>query len=694
MPDRAAAQREHWVLTGLFIVALLTHGWLATRNLTAGFMPGHEFRQSQTALISYFIDRENDFSLLYEAPIVGKPWVSILLEVPFYEWSVVGLSRATGWSHVVSARLISLTCFYLMLPALWWLLGRVRMAPARRFLVLSLVVLCPVYIFYSRAFLMESMELMCCAWFLVGYVGMMERRRWTWFLLATVAGTGASLIKSATYAVWLVPAAACAAVWLWRDFRSGAGWRRLAETTFWGLAGVVVPLGALRLWIELTDPLKAAHASAWIFTSANLSLGNWGLDDFSARFSAKTWSILLDRWREALVAPWLIIVALVAGLAAWPAQRARIAGLAAVFFLAQLLFPFAYAYQEYYYYACAVFLMGALGFALDGLLDTRLPRWVCGLLVVALPLALVHNYWKTYRPYQLVQSDGGYPFTLALRDFTPRESVVVVSGADWAAMIPLYAERRALMIRNGLQYDRAYLERAFAELADEDVSALVLLDDQRKQTLARDLAIAAFDLEPVPTFSYVNADVYCTRRIAAKVRQGLVERGHYSGLLQSSPPPPERTTPQPVWIGAGLARAEFPRVSPAPLRGRFLYGMGTFPLSDGRVMNAHPDSELWVRAPSSASRIVWEHGMIDAAWQREGGRTDGVELSVTGILPGHGDRELFRRRLDPVARAADRGRQTEVIEYQPRPGEILRFTTAPGESYSYDWAYWVRIEVE
>lgn len=694
MTVRPSVQREHLILVGIFVAACLAHGWLATRNWTAGFMPGHEFRQAQTALISHYIDREDNFSVLYETPLVGKPWVSILLEVPVYEWSVVLLSRATGLPHIVAARSISLGCFYLCLPALWLLLGRLDVSPSRRLLVLALILCCPVYIFYSRAFLMESMELMCCAWFLVGFVRMMDRRRWTWFLLATLAGTGAALIKSATFAVWLLPAAAYGAWMLWRDLRARRGWGDPLQTLFWGLAGVTVPLGALRLWIELTDPIKAGHASAWIFTSKNLSLGNWGLTNIAARFSAGTWGTLGQRWQEALMPPWLIIAGLVAGLLAFPAQRWRVAGMAAVFFLAQLLFPFAYAYQEYYFYACAVFLLAGFGFVLHGLLDSRLPRGLCWLLVAVLPVAQLHTYWRVYHEQQNVRSDGGFSFTEALRELTPRESVIVVCGADWAAMIPLYAQRRALMVRNGLEYDPAYLGRALAELADEDVAALVLVQAQRGNTVIRDLAAAAFDLDRTPTYSHAIADVYCSRRYVNQMKEGLKVRGYYGDITVPAPASDPALKTELTRVSSSLARTYFGMVSPAPLRARFNFGLSLIPIEGGVGLNAHPDSDLWLRAPREATRIEWDFGLVSSAWEKEGDRTDGVEFAITGVSPDGGERLVYQRVLDPVSQPADRGQVHELIPYSPLPGEFLHFTTRPGRASSYDWAYWARIEVK
>ncbi|MEJ1971463.1 MAG: glycosyltransferase family 39 protein [Lacunisphaera sp.] len=327
----------------------------------------------------------------------------------------------------VAARTVTLACFYLTLPALYLLLGRLGLVPARRLLALALILVCPLYIFYSRSFLMDSMALMFCAWFLFGFIRLMDRRRWYWFLLAAFAGTGAALVKSAILAIWLWPAAAYGAWLLWRDLR-GRAWGAALETVFWGAAGVIVPLGMLRGWILLTDPLKERHASAWIFTSRNLAEGNWGLTDIAARFSGKTWGILADRWRDGIMPPWLILSLLAAGLVFLPRVRWPALALAGVFFLAQLLFPYAYAYQDYYFYSCALFLSLGLAYLFFGLLDSRAPRWLCWLLLAVPVFAQLKTYREGYYPGQIAQSEGGFPFTRALRDFLPKDSVIVVAG--------------------------------------------------------------------------------------------------------------------------------------------------------------------------------------------------------------------------------------------------------------------------
>src|SRR6188474_990680 len=100
MSASESPRRENVILTGIFVAALAIHLWAVTYNWKIPYMAGHEFRQAQTAITTYYIDQQSNFSLLYETPILGKPWVSILMEVPVYEWTVVLVSRALKVPHL------------------------------------------------------------------------------------------------------------------------------------------------------------------------------------------------------------------------------------------------------------------------------------------------------------------------------------------------------------------------------------------------------------------------------------------------------------------------------------------------------------------------------------------------------------------------------------------------------------------
>ena len=189
-----AGRREYPIAIALFAALLVFHTWAATRNWRSTDLPGNGFRQTQTAISALFIQREHNFSLAYPTPVLGKPW-SIPFEFPLYQWTTVVVSNTTGLALVKSGRAVSLACFYLSLPALWLLLGRLGVAPPRRLVVLGLVLSCPLYIFYARAFLIETMALMFALWFLQAFVAAIERHSVAWLLVANVAGIGAGLVK-------------------------------------------------------------------------------------------------------------------------------------------------------------------------------------------------------------------------------------------------------------------------------------------------------------------------------------------------------------------------------------------------------------------------------------------------------------------------------------------------------------------
>lgn len=680
-------------MCALFALALAYNLYGVTYHWTMGFMSGHEFRQAHTAVVAHYIDRQDNFSLAYETPIFGKPWVSLLLEVPFYEWGVVLLSRMTGLPHVVAARTITACCFYLTLPALWLLLGRLAVPKPRRLLFLALVVSAPVYIYYSRAFLMDSMALMCSAWWLLAFVRAMDERRWRWLALAVVAGTLAALIKSAILAVWMIPGAAYGAVSLWRDLRARGGWGAPLKTLLWGLATVAVALGCLRAWVAYTDPIKEAHASAWIFTSKNLSQGNWGLFDFKVLFSTELWRLLMACWEQAMMTRWLIAGLLLAGLLR-PAVRGRLLGMAGVFFAAQLLFPFAYAYQDYYFYACALFLHAALGFAVVGLIDSRLPRGLVAGVLILVFAAQVKTYWQGYRVDQSVVHHGGYPFTDVLRDLTPDNSVLVVAGADWAAMTPLYAQRKALMIRNGLEQDRVYLDRAFNDLAGEDVAALVLYGPLRTNRDFIELAAARLDMDSaMPTFTYHIADVYVSRKYARGLQMRLKHSRRYPDITVTADFGDGIPLKGLTEVTAETARKSLSNITPAPFKVNFEFGLDWMEYGASAVLSAHPNVDLWLEPPASAHRIKWSYGIFGGAYENAESQTNGVEFIIEGETPAGEHRQVYYRVLDPARNPADRGDQHVNVDYEPRPGEILRFATRPNGHNAYDWAYWIRIDV-
>ncbi len=691
-PLPANPGRERHILIAGFAVVLVLHFFLATRNWGSGFLIGHEFRQTLTAINAYYIDAQDNFTPRYESPVLGKPWV-IPLEFPLYEWSVVGLSRLMGWPHYQAARTVSLGCFYLCLPAVFLLLGHLGVPPPRRLLVLALILTCPLYIFYSRAFLMESMELMGSVWFFTTFVRTMQRRRIGWLVLAAASGTAAALIKNTTFFVWLLPAAGYGAWCLWTDLRTRAGAAAAATTLVWGLGSVVAPATALLWWIRFSDALKAPHASAHILTSTSLSTDNFQLYNLLYRLTPGSWGRLLERWHEGIMPAWIIGAVLLLCLAL--ARPRRWILLATACFLAgQLLFPNAYAHHDYYFYACAFFLLAALGLGLLGLLDSRLPRGLVWI-VMLVPLAAgLNTYRQSYYTWQNVRSAGGSGLTEALKAYTPKGSVLIIAGASWVPIIPYYAQRKALMIRSGLEWDWAYQDRAFRDLEGEDVGALVLVGDLRSNNELRRRTAARFDLDDTPTFSHPTADVYLSRHYRENAVVRLRAPHGFDGITTTAQPAPTEAGTPLVAVTPRMAAEIFPMMSPAPVSYRLQFGASFADVAGRPALGAHPDSDLTFALPPGAREAECAFGIMAGAYERAGTSTNGVRFSAAYELPDGTRREIFARTLRPFEEPHDRGDQSAVIPLaDPPAGARLVFVTGTNGDGSYDWAYWRKIQI-
>ena len=691
--DARPERRLNLFLFVLFCAALAVHFHFATMNWHYQFMAGHEFRQTQTALISYYIDKENNFSLDYSVPLLGKPWV-LPLEFPLYEWGVVWLSRATHLPQFEAARTISLACFYLTLPALYLLLGELGLSRPRRLLALACTLVCPVYIFYARAVLVDPMALLCSVWFLAAFVRTMQTHRWRWFVLCALCGTAAGLIKSLVWFAWVAPAAVYGAWRLVHELRGTDGWRGMARTAAWGLGVMILPVAASLAWTGYADTLKEVHPSAVLFTSHNLAHDNYGTFSLATRFSGEVWRTLFARWQESILPAWALGLLVLPGLFFLPSVRRPIAACAGCFLFIQALIPLAYAYQDYYFYTCAAFATVAIAFTFLGLLDSRLPRWLAVPLLLLPLAALIANYGQGYYPLQAVQSPGGSGLTETIKAYTPPNSVIIVAGNDWSAVIPYYAQRKALMIRYAFSTDQAYQKRAFADLADEEVSALVLVGDQRNNRDLVRLAAATFNLDDQPTYSHTDGDVYLSLFHRELTIRRLSENHGYHGIVAHAQPIAITFDGPLIPIPPGAARTAFDMVSPAPTHYRFSYGYDAWNEGDQRVLNAHVNSDLVVPAPAAATHIVWQFGIRPGAYEREGEKTNGVEFLIEGETPDGVRRTIFRRLLDPAAEPADRGTQKMNIPFQPTAGERLFFRTRPNGSGAFDWAYWNRIAVE
>jgi hypothetical protein len=272
--------------------------------------------------------------------------------------------------------------------------------------------------------------------------------------------------------------------------------------------------------------------------------------------------------------------------------------------------------------------------------------------------------------------------------------VIIVSGADWAAMIPYYSHHRALMIRNGLENDSTYLARAFKDLEDEDVSGLVLIGNQRQNKTLLDLAVPHFNLDRSPTFSWGDeANVYVSHLYRTKIVDVLNQPSGYSGIKVGRDDSPKPTEISVQSFPRATMAAAFKMIRPAPISYKMQFGYGTWEIDGRTLLIAHPDSDIWLPGKTTDRTIELSFGIRPDAFERANGRTNGVDFVVDAEAPDGSKREVYSRFLNPAVNEKDRGLQTATCKFQLNPEEKLVLRTRAHGDYAFDWAYWHSVTV-
>ncbi len=119
-------------------------------------------------------------------------------------------------------------------------------------------------------------------------------------------------------------------------------------------------------------------------------------------------------------------------------------------------------------------------------------------------------------------------------------------------------------------------------------------------------------------------------------------------------------------------------------------------IGDRPVTLLHVPAGIAFARTAADRRVKLEFGFMPGAYTGDG-HTPGADFVVALVAAGGTSREIFRRTLDPVARPADRGPQSAVIELPAgEAGDRIVLRTAPvnGGGNSWGWTYFSRCGID
>lgn len=423
-----------------------------------GFFPHltdqHAFRQAQTAIVAAHLQGWSDL-LRYELPVLGAPW-SVPFEFPLYQALAKGLSVLSGLALNTSGRVVGIAGFGLALLCLGRLCRQFDVKhPA---LVCAFAALTPLYVFWSRAFMIETMALGLTLAFATVTVDLQRARQVRLGLtgLLAIVGMAAVLTKVTTLLPVLLLATGVQLIKIWREHRM--------RLPLWPAALPLAAQGAVLLvgagWVRHADGLKAGNPLAEGLTSQRLTSWNWGT--LEQRLDPEVWSALLERTSniyfpaEAVGSAGRALALFVALLALFglalrrcaPERRCLVGLCLGLFAASYLCFVNLHFVHNYYQCANAIFLSAALGLAFEGAISQAEPRRsVRGLLAAyALGLALLAACSALTLAHYANQAERGAELARRIRQTSAAGKAIVIAGQDWSPQTPYQAGRRALML--------------------------------------------------------------------------------------------------------------------------------------------------------------------------------------------------------------------------------------------------------
>ena len=478
------------VLLGLLAVALL----VALAVLCIGvFQPLLEFsfRQTQTALTSYWLLRGGPI-FAYETPVVGFPW-SLPFEFPLYQLIAAALSSA-GVPLDAAGRIVSFVFFVGCLWPMHVLFRAVRLDALAFFCVAIPFLLCPLYLFWGRTFMVETCALFFCFLWLAYLARFLAEPKVAFAAIAAITGSLGILAKSTTFPGFAVLGgllflAECYAAWTSRAIAARA--RPILPALF----VIATPLLIGGAWTVYSDTVKARNEfGAYLISTV---LPKWVFGALHERLDVALWKDII--WKRALtdVFGYAVIPALALIAASLIRRRYAYAALAAAlaFLIPFLVFTNLHMVHSYYQTANAVFIVAAAGLGIASVMSSGYP--VSGIVALTIVAAGQLGYFNSTYATFLTQDLSGYQvfrIANAARAATPPAASLIVIGDDWSSLVPYYAQRKSFVIPNRLPL--AFWQRILATpqnfLGDARLGGVVYCADLAPTDPQRKILIDAF----------------------------------------------------------------------------------------------------------------------------------------------------------------------------------------------------------
>jgi 4-amino-4-deoxy-L-arabinose transferase-like glycosyltransferase len=458
-----------------------------TVHLDKPLLGPHSFRQTTTAISAFYMIGEHTKFAHYITPILGKPW-EIPMELPIYQWITARVSEISRMQLDSSGQIVSAFAWFLCIIPIWFLLRGLGLSRALLALASAVCLSSPLYLFWGRAFLIETTGLFFALCMSACVLEGFRQKNWRWLAAGLVFGILAALCKITTWAV------ACGVTGLLLLFSRGLPNRR--DFLWLAAAGIValLPIVPGKLWLNRGDAVKSENPFARdLIISTSKGQTAWNFGSWEQKTSPEVWQHIVRHITDQLLPPvpilghWLVPLLLVAGGAASPRRIPLILIFLAGFAAGPVIFTNLYFEHNYYWVANGVWLLLALGVALAGIAEcdakSRWPVPVAASLGAVVCIAGFAAWQQKFLPILQnlpTREKLAEVWIKPVQDSVPPDRTILILGNDWNPNSLYYAERKGIAFPTAdwIPLPGPQLDESLKNLGPDEKLGAVVVNEQ------------------------------------------------------------------------------------------------------------------------------------------------------------------------------------------------------------------------
>ncbi len=445
--------------------------WFSTINQP--LVDLHDFRQTQTAISSLFINRVDNI-LRYHTPVFGSPW-SIPMELPIYQYIVNLFSSSFNIDISLSGRIISIFFGVMCIVPASLILREFHVNKTCITTFLILYLSSGIYLYWNRTFMIESTSLF--ATLSSSYLYLLVRRlaflktnlcsfltiSSSFWIFASIALTIKATTALPTFILFVID-------WIYLLVKSIRSKNYSSVNLRLYIIGFLILFSFICLvsWVNYADYIKSLNFLGEGLTSK--SLRSWNYGNLQQRFSSDLWfGVLVDRMITIVgLLPFIILCSLYSFSNNYKSNSSKNLLYISIFLLILplLLFPNLHIRHNYYQTANQLYLLVIVSIIYSSINDSTIKQRNKNIATFCLFSFILGSYIhfnNAYLKYSFLKSNDKLEIGKFVIGNTKDDSAILVFDDDWHPGIAFHSNRYSLSHPN-LSIDPQYYLNTSKEL--------------------------------------------------------------------------------------------------------------------------------------------------------------------------------------------------------------------------------------